>query len=103
MIRHIVLVRFRPEVTQAEKAEIHAGLAGLQARLPGFLRMDAGPNASPEGLGQGFADGFVIDFSDAAARDAYLADAEHQALGARLVAAAQDGLAGLLVFDLALG
>ncbi len=103
MIRHCVFVRYRPEVSAEERAALVADLAALQADLPGFLRIDGGSNVSPEGLGKGFDDGFIIDFIDAAARDAYLVDPGHVAIGARIGAAAQGGADGVIVFDLSLG
>ena len=102
MIRHCVLIRFRPDVPAAERDAIHQALAALESHLTGFLGIAWGPNASPEGLGQGFDHGFIVDFADAGARDAYLVDPGHQAVGARIVAAAEGGIAGILVFDLAM-
>jgi hypothetical protein len=55
----------------------------------------------PEGLHQGFEDGFTIDFADEAGRDAYLIHPAHKAAGARLVAALDGGREGLIVFDIA--
>ena len=101
MIRHIVLLRFRPEITDAEKAVIYADLESLRELVPGFVGLSHGPNVSPEGLGQGFADGFSMDFVDAAARDAYLEHPAHKAAGSRLVAALEAGRDGLIVFDMA--
>jgi hypothetical protein len=100
LIRHIVLARFRPEITDTEKASIYAELESLRELVPGFLGASYGPNVSPEGLHKGFADGFVMDFFDAAARDAYLVHPAHQAAGARLVAALEGGIDGLVVFDM---
>ncbi len=100
MIRHIVLLRFRPEITAAEKASIYADLESLRELVPGFLGASYGPNVSPEGLHKGLVDGFVMDFADEAARDAYLVHPAHQAAGARLVAALDGGIEGLVVFDL---
>ena len=37
MIRHIVLVRFRPEITTDEKRAIYAELESLRELVPGFL------------------------------------------------------------------
>lgn len=98
-IRHIVLVKFRTEVPEAERRGIYDQLAALGGHLA-ITAMSFGANVSPEGLHHGFTDGFTMDFPDAAARDAYLADAAHQAAGARLVAALEGGVAGLLVFDI---
>lgn len=101
MIRHCVFVRFRPEVTLEERAAIYAGLESVREVVPGFVGMSYGPNVSPEGLHQGFTDGFTIDFADEAARDAYLVHPAHKAAGARLVAALEGGRdSGLIVFDL---
>ncbi len=99
MIRHVVLVRFRDDVAAAEIAAIFAGLAALRDHLPGMVLFASGPNVSPEGLSQGSTHVFTVDFTDTAARDAYLALPEHEAAGARLVKAAQGGLAGLTVLD----
>ena len=100
MIRHCVLVRFRPEVTQQDRAAIYAELESLREVVPGFLAMSAGPNVSPEGVHQGFVDGFTMDFTDEAARNAYLIHPDHKAAGAKLVAALEGGRDGLIVFDM---
>ena len=100
MIRHCVFVKFRADVTADEKAGIYAGLNALVGQIDGLLSADFGPNISPEGQNKGFDDGFVMDLADAAARDRYLADPAHKAAGAKLVAALEGGVAGLVVFDL---
>jgi hypothetical protein len=99
-IRHCVWVRFRADVPASERQAIYDQLAALRSHLQGIEAMSFGPNVSPEGLHQGFADGFTIDFADAAARDAYLVDEAHRKAGARLVAALEGGRAGLVVFDI---
>jgi len=100
MIRHCVWIKFRADVDAAERAAIYADLEALVGRIDGLERASFGANVSPEGLGQGFADGFMMDFADATARDAYLVDPDHKAAGARLAAAAEGGVAGILVFDM---
>ena len=100
MIRHCVLAKFRSEVRDAEKQSIFAALDALRDVVDGIEAAHFGRNVSPEGLGKGFDDGFTIDFRDAAARDAYLVHPAHQEAGARLVAAVDDGIDGLVVFDL---
>ena len=103
MIRHCVFFRFRADVADSERKEIFAELADLRAHVDGMLDANFGRNVSPEGLGKGLEDGFVIDFRDVAARDAYLVHEAHQKAGARLVAAIDGGLDTLLVFDLEVG
>jgi hypothetical protein len=101
MIRHCVFIRFRPEVKQPEKDEIFAEISALKARLPGFRAAHIGVNVSPEtGMDKGYSDGFIVDFDGPTARDAYLIDAEHKKAGEKIVAAAEGGIAGILVYDL---
>lgn len=100
MIRHCVFVKFRSGVSKDERAEIYAGLAALVGQVDGLISADFGPNVSPEGLAQGFDDGFIMDLEDEAARDRYLVDPAHKAAGAKLVAALEGGRDGLIVFDL---
>jgi len=99
MIRHVVLIRFRPDVTGAQAELLLAPLAELSARL-GFA-VTWGRSESPERIERGYMHGFVADFADWAALAAYQADAGHKAFGAGLVAHAEGGLDGILVFDLA--
>jgi len=100
MIRHVVLCRFRADVAEADKVHVYAALGRLGEVVPGILGASFGSNVSPEGVAQGFDDGFVIDFADAAARDAYLVHPDHVVVGAALVALLDRGLDGLVVFDI---
>ena len=100
MIRHCVFVRFRDDVPDEERNAIYRQLAELKSVVPGYLTISYGPNVSPEGLHQGFVDGFTIDFTDETARDAYLIHPAHKAAGFRLVAALEGGRDGLIVFDI---
>jgi hypothetical protein len=102
-IRHIVLVRFRSDLTEGEIEGAFAQLAALKDVVPGMVDCHAGANVSPEGLARGFTHAFTMDFADAAARDAYLPHPDHKAAGARLRAAAAGGRDGLLVIDIELG
>jgi hypothetical protein len=99
-MRHIVLVRVRPDVSPQAVAEAFDALGALQGTMPGLLSFHAGPNTSPEGKDEGFNYGFVMDFADAATRDAYLVDPRHAAAAAGLRAIRAPE--GVLVFDLEL-
>lgn len=100
MIRHLVHLRFSDDVAADQKLALFAGLAALRQHLNGITDYQRRPNISPETpVVHGFADMFWFDFTDAAARDAYLADPGHQAIGARLVAAV-GGPEGILVCDI---
>ena len=100
MLLHIVLVNFRNDISDEHKEDIYAELRSLVGTIDGLLSAKCGPNVSPEGLSKGYRDGFVMELRDAESRDRYLADPVHQAAGAKLVAAAEGGLEGILPFDL---
>ncbi|MBA3911032.1 MAG: stress responsive protein [Rhodobacter sp.] len=101
MIRHIVLLKARAGVSEAELAAIFADLAAIKARLPGVLAIHSGRSESPEKIERGYMHGFTVDFSDWAALAAYQDHPDHRRVGSALVAAAEGGIDGILVFDLA--
>jgi Stress responsive A/B Barrel Domain len=103
MIRHLVLVKFAVDARAETIEAIFRELDGLKAVVPGMLSFQGGANVSPEGLSRGFTHAFVVDFADIAARDGYLVHPAHQAAGARLVAATQGGIEGLVVIDVEIG
>jgi hypothetical protein len=100
MIRHVVLARFRGDISDAEREAIWDGLRALEGKVDGVVAMTFGANVSPEGLDKGFRHGFTMDFRDEAARDAYLVHPDHKAAGAKFVAALEGGRDGLIVVDL---
>ena len=76
-VRHILLIRFRPEMTAAQFDEIIRRFRGMAEKMPGTLSFEYGPNNSPEGKDLGVTHGIIITFVDVAARDAYLVHPEH--------------------------
>lgn len=101
MILHCVFLRFKSALSAAEKDEIYAAIAGLKTVVPGILDIRYGPNVSTEGLNGGFLDGFIVSFESPEARDAYLVAPDHITVAERIVASADGGLSGLIVYDLA--
>jgi len=100
MIRHIVLLKFSAQVDADAKASLKAELEALRGHLDGIIDFNWGTNISPESsVVHGFQDGFWFDFETLEARDAYLADANHQMVGAKLVARTEGGTEGVIVFD----
>lgn len=95
MIRHVVLFQWKPETTEANIAEAFRALAALKGKIPGLQQFEGGPYSSPEGLNQGFTHGFIMTFSDAASRDAYLPHPEHERAKAVIV----PHLAAVVAFD----
>lgn len=101
MIRHCVFIRFKNSVTAEQRHALFARISALQSHLTGITAVHLGHNVSPETeMDKGFADGFMVDFTGAEARNAYLEDEAHQRAGAALVEAAEGGVAGILVYDL---
>lgn len=100
MIRHIVLTRFREDVSDTAIHEIYSGLAQVATRLPGTAGFHGGRSTSPEQIERGYLHGFTIDFDTWDDLKTYANDPEHRALGAQLVAAADGGVDGLLVLDI---
>jgi Stress responsive A/B Barrel Domain len=100
MIRHIVLLKARAGVTDAEVSAIFTELAAIRAKLPGVLAIHSGRSESPEKIERGYLHGFTVDFTDWTALQAYQDHPDHKRVGSALVAAAQGGIDGILVFDL---
>ena len=101
MIRHIVLIKFNADLPEAEITDIWRQLHALRGHIPGLLSLTSGRSESPEQIERGYMHGFVADFESWDALQTYADDSEHKKLGARLVANAQGGIDGLLVFDFA--
>ncbi len=100
MIRHCVFVKLKADTSAEERAGLTADLAALKDAIPGITAAHFSANVSPEGLGRGYNFGFVMDFVDAAARDAYLPHPAHGKAAGRLVAATEGGVEGVFVYDL---
>lgn len=100
MIRHIVLIRFQPQVTDAEVAAIFAAIPALATKLPGVLDFAFGRSDSPEKIERGYRHGFTIDFASWTDLQSYADHPDHKVFGGQLVAHAVGGIDGILVFDL---
>jgi hypothetical protein len=100
MIHHIVLIRFQPSVSEAKIADLFSELHQIMGKVPGLLAITSGKSESPEQIERGYMHGFIVDFTDWTALQAYQDHPDHKRLGAGLVAAAQGGIDGILVFDL---
>lgn len=99
-LKHILLMKFRDTVSDTERQAIWFEYAALRARIDGFETVKFGPNTSREGLDKGFTHAFVMEFYNAAARDAYLENPEHKKLMVRLLKMLDGAINGLVVFDL---
>ena len=78
-VKHIALVKFKATTTPEQIEQVFTDLLDVSEAVPGIEDYVAGPNTSPEGLTQGNTHAFIMTFTDAAARDAYLTNADHEA------------------------
>ena len=101
MIRHIVLIKFNADLQEAAIAALFDELHQIQGKVPGLITITSGRSESPEQMERGYMHGFIADFTDWDALQAYQDHPDHQRLGAKLVAAASGGKQGILCFDLA--
>jgi hypothetical protein len=101
MITHVVLLKIRRDVPQAQIAAVFGALAGLRTKIPGLLSFSGGAYTSPEGMHKGFTHGFVMTFTDAAARDAYLPHPDHEVVKAMVLKVLDGGVDGVVAFDYA--
>ncbi len=96
MVEHIVLLKLKPDVTEAQVAALPDALLEMVDEIPGIESITAGTNNSPEGKSHGYTYGFIVRFTDEAARDAYLPHPFHQKVaGEQIRPLVED----VLVFD----
>jgi hypothetical protein len=99
MITHVVLLRVKKATPKAEIDRVFRELAGLKGKIPGLLTFSGGAYSSPEGMQKGFTHGFVMTFTDAAARDVYLPHPEHEKVKKIVFAVLDGGHDGVVAFD----
>lgn len=100
MIRHIVLIKFKSEISDDKVSDLFAELHQIKDKLPSLLSITSGRSESPEQMERGYMHGFIVDFADWDGLQAYQDHPDHQTLGAKLVANAVSGKDGILCFDL---
>lgn len=77
MLRHIVLIHFKPEATTAEREAVRASLLGFRDQVPELRGLVVGTNV---GAAPGAADlAISADFDDMPAFRRYLGSAPHRA------------------------
>lgn len=96
-------MKYARNVPQEVRDGLMRDLAALRSEVDGMEDFRTGRNISPEtALVHGLTDMFWIDFRDVQARDAYLANDTHKAIGSRIMASLDGGAAGIFVCDLEL-
>ncbi len=95
MIQHVVLFKWKPEVTAQQQANALEKLSALPEKIPGIANLSSGKQCSIEGLDKGFQYGFVMTFRTVGARNDYLPHPEHQ----KVVEVLKPLLADIVVLD----
>jgi hypothetical protein len=96
-VRHIVMCQFRQDTSDEVIEQIATAFRDLCSKIEGIESFEHGANNSPEGKSRGLTYAFVLTFSGAARRDAYLPHPEHRQFGTWLRSLGV--LEDLLVFD----
>lgn len=84
MIKHIVLVRFKPEIGKDEIQSIFEKIGALETILPTMKSFDYGKYNGAQERHKGFDYAFYMVFETARERDEYLVHPEHVKVGTEL-------------------
>jgi hypothetical protein len=77
LLRHIVLYKFRDDLSPAAVQEVVEAFAALPGKIDSIVGFERGTNVSPEGKSEGLTHAFVVSFRDEQGRDAYLKHPTH--------------------------
>ncbi|ADB19130.1 Stress responsive alpha-beta barrel domain protein [Pirellula staleyi DSM 6068] len=98
-LRHVVLFKFKDDVTKEQVQEVVDAFAALPAKIPTITGFEWGTDVSIENKAAGFTHGFVVSFATAKDRDDYIPHPAH----AEFVKLVGPRLDNVLVFDFFLG
>jgi len=77
-VKHIVLLKFKDGTSEEQTAKYFDDLLDLSESISGIDDYVSGANNSSEQRSQGLTHGFIMTFTDAAARDAYVVHPDHE-------------------------
>jgi lysophospholipase L1-like esterase len=77
VLRHVVLFKFKKEITPEQIKEVEVAFAALPKKIPEIQSFEWGTNNSPEGLSKDFTHCFLVTFRDEKGRAVYLPHPEH--------------------------
>lgn len=78
LLRHVVLFKFKSDVTPEQIQDVVAAFGGLKSKIDTIEDFEWGTDVSVENRSEGFTHCFVVSFRDQAGRDTYLPHAAHQ-------------------------
>lgn len=80
-VKHVVVFKYKQTATPEQIDQVTTAFKELKGKIPGIVSFEYGINNSPEKLNKGFTHVYLLTFTDAAARDAYLPHPEHKKFG----------------------
>lgn len=95
VLRHVVLLKFKPEATATQIREIEEAFAALPKKIDTITAFEWGTDVAPENRSEGFTHCFLVTFANEAGRDVYLPHPAHQ----EFVASLKPKLEKVLVVD----
>ena len=95
LLRHIVLYKFKDELSPQQVQEVIDAFAALPKKIDVIAGFEHGKNVSPEGKSEGLTHCFVVSFRSEQDRDAYLEHPAHQ----EYVKLVRDRREKVVVFD----
>lgn len=78
ILRHVVLFKFKEEVSEAEVEEVVKAFGALPGKIDQIKDFEWGTDVSVEDKSEGFTHGFVVSFDSKEGRDEYLPHPAHQ-------------------------
>jgi hypothetical protein len=94
-VKHIVLWKFKDGTSEELVNKFFDDLLDLSETVPGIDDYVSGANCGGQDNSQGLTHGFIMTFTDIAARDAYLVHPEHE----KFKAAATSLVDNVVIFD----
>lgn len=80
-VRHVVVFKYKPNASEDQIKQVTDAFRQLKDKIPGIVSFEHGVNNSPEKKNLGFTHVYLLTFTDAQARDAYLPHPEHKKFG----------------------
>ncbi len=77
LLRHVVMYKYKDDLTPAQVQEVIDAFASLPAKIGTIVDFERGENVSPEGKSDGLTHAFVVTFKDEQGRATYLDHPAH--------------------------
>lgn len=78
LLRHVVLFKFKADVSPAQVQEVADAFAALPKKIDVIKDFEWGLDNSVEGISGGFTHGFLVTFADEKGREIYLPHPAHE-------------------------